>query len=375
MSLPQRPLGDALQLASQKVPVSADEEYRIAGIYSFGRGLIKRPTITGAETSYPMLTRIETGQLAMSKLNAWEGALAIVTDEFSGAHVSPEYPIFDINLDVADPAYIKHLIAWPTLWSRLTPRGSMVRRKRTTPATLMATVVPLPDLEEQRRIAARLDATASKIRRTEELSQNRDALTRALIESIISKAGKPRPFSHFLSPANNYTKVDPQKSYQTVGIYSYGRGIFTHPITLGSETKYIRYNSLRAGQLVYSKLNAWEGALAVVSPEFSGCYVSPEYPVFDIDETVADSAYVAHLVAWPQLWRRLTPRGSMVRRKRTAPATLLATAVPLPNLKEQRRIAEFLDKARQTKLLSSTQRTHLYSLKLSILNAEFSGKP
>ena len=115
MSVPERALGEVLQLASVGVSVEPEGDYPIAGIYSFGRGLIRRPTIRGSETSYATLSRLSKGQLTMSKLNAWEGALAVVPEEFEGSYVSPEYPVFNIDRSQADPAYIAHLVrcAWP----------------------------------------------------------------------------------------------------------------------------------------------------------------------------------------------------------------------------------------------------------------------
>jgi len=131
MGLPERALGEVLQPASVSVSIEPQGDYPIAGIYSFGRGLIRRPAVRGSETSCATLSRLRAGQLTMSKLNAWEGALAVIPGEFEGSYVSPEYPIFEIDRDQAGPAYIAHLVTWPGLWDRLTPKGSMVRRKGT----------------------------------------------------------------------------------------------------------------------------------------------------------------------------------------------------------------------------------------------------
>lgn len=155
------------------------------GHHAQGRGP-QRPTISGSDTAYARLTRLEEGQLVMSKLNAWEGALAVVPKGFADSYVSPEYPVFDIDSSEADPAYLSHLVTWPTLWNRLTPRGSMVRRKRTNPATLLSTMAPLPDLPEQRRIAARLDASLSSLAVIKEKADHSHALRGALLESLIN---------------------------------------------------------------------------------------------------------------------------------------------------------------------------------------------
>ncbi|QEU95886.1 hypothetical protein [Streptomyces kanamyceticus] len=163
---PQRELGEVLYEDAQMVTLEDDSKYAITGIYSFGRGLIERPRIMGGETAYERMARIRTNQVVMSKLNAWEGALAVVDPRFNETYASPEYPVFSVDNAHADPRYIKHLIAWPELWERLTPRGSMVRRKRTTPRTFLATEVPLPDLAEQGRIADKLDAMLATVATT-----------------------------------------------------------------------------------------------------------------------------------------------------------------------------------------------------------------
>ncbi|MFD3560901.1 restriction endonuclease subunit S [Streptomyces sp. NPDC058686] len=177
-------LGSALRVDQDFVDVSSDEKYAVTGIYSFGKGLIKRPVIQGSETAYPRFARLRKDQIVMSKLNAWEGALAVVDESFSGTYVSPEYPVFSLNTETADPEYIGHLLTWPELWSRLTPRGSMVRRKRTTPATLLATEVPLPSLPDQRLIAERLTLA----RRVAEAGARQVADLEALRKGLLNAA-------------------------------------------------------------------------------------------------------------------------------------------------------------------------------------------
>ena len=88
MPLPERPLGDVLQLAPAEVPVEADGTYPIAGVYSFGRGLFQRGPISGSETSYARLNRLAPGRLVMSRLKAFEGALTVIPAEFDGWFLS-----------------------------------------------------------------------------------------------------------------------------------------------------------------------------------------------------------------------------------------------------------------------------------------------
>lgn len=133
-------------------------------------------------------------------------------------------------------------------------------------------------------------------------------------------------------------------SYLTVGILSYGLGLFSRPVVRGDETSYKSYFRLRRDQFVYSKLFAWEGALAVVDQAFDGRFVSPEFPTFEVDHDFAEPAFVRLLCRWPALWARVHAGQSGMggRRKRVQPAQLLKVAIPLPPLDQQRRYVDLL---------------------------------
>ena len=376
MSIPERALGEVLQPASAAVSVDPEGEYPIAGIYSFGRGLIRRPTIHGSETSYATLSRLSVNQLTMSKLNAWEGALAVVPKEFEGSYVSPEYPVFDIDSDQADSAYIAYLVNWSGLWERLTPRGSMVRRKRTNPAILLATRAPLPELDEQRRIAVRLDSAFIKLGAIESARARSAALGSALTDRLLSDSGAETPLGEFLMPSGDVIHVTSGEKYNTAGILSYGRGLFARPSIQGSETSYKRYNRIHVGQFVYSKLFGWEGALAVVPLKFDGFFMSHEFPSFTVRESRADTSYVGHLARWSGLHDRLRDKGTGMgsRRQRISPGRLMSTTIPLPGLQEQRQIADMLDKVTISTQVAEAQAVGIKDFRSALLNAAFSGR-
>jgi hypothetical protein len=138
--------------------------------------------------------------------------------------------------------------------------------------------------------------------------------------------------------------VEATETYQTVGIYSFGRGLFERPLISGSETSYRSYFRLHEGQFVYSKLFAWEGAVAVVEPPFDGLLVSSEFPTFDIDPDVALAEYIAAICRWPEFHRAIAGgrSGLGVRRQRVSPERLLSVEVPLPDRSEQARIVRRL---------------------------------
>ncbi|MFC7101230.1 restriction endonuclease subunit S [Nonomuraea rubra] len=357
--------------------MNADHEYRIAGIYSFGKGLIKRPTITGNETAYKALSRLTTGQLVMSKLNAWEGALAVVPEEFSGAHVSPEYPVFDIIEAEADVRYISHLVSWPPLWDRLTPRGSMVRRKRTTPATLMSTPVPLPDLDEQRRIAARLDAATAKLGELAKLRSRAEALRVAIRDSVFheEQGNAPTRLGNVLSLERIPVTPQPDAQYSQIGIRSFGKGIFHRPPVLGSELSKLKYFEIHPDRLIVSNIMAWEGAIAISGTNESGFIGSHRFLTYRPSDAV-DIRYLNYFFqtrAGRDLIRS-TSTGTVLRNQTLSMKDFESLSVALPSKRRQEEIAQMLDRLGDTQNRSNQQADLGVTLTNSLLNAAFSGR-
>lgn len=164
---PLVPLGEVLAPALDEVQVVPTDKYNIAGIYSFGRGLFRRATIAGSETSYRQLVRLHQDQVVVSRLKAFEGAIALVDDRMAGHYVSQEFPTFRIRDGRVEPSYVDWLCRWPALWSLLADRskGLGARRERVHSDQLLSIEVPIPDTEEQRRVALRLQRMGGILRR------------------------------------------------------------------------------------------------------------------------------------------------------------------------------------------------------------------
>jgi type I restriction enzyme S subunit len=177
-----------------------------------------------------------------------------------------------------------------------------------------------------------------------------------------------RPLGDMLTLERNPVTLENDQMYATVGIYSYGRGLFERPSVAGRDTSYSTYYKLHCGQFVYSKLFAWEGALAVVDEHFAGMFVSQEFPTFTVNAKLATPKYLALLCSWPETWARVRmgETGMGGRRKRVHPDRLLEVVLPFPSLVKQRRIIDLVAAADRvancTRTLASTSRQVLSAL-------------
>jgi type I restriction enzyme, S subunit len=139
---------------------------------------------------------------------------------------------------------------------------------------------------------------------------------------------------------------------------------------------YQKLGCLQTGNLVYPKLMAWEGALGIVPPECDGCFVSPEFPIFEVDESrelpETLDVYVRTPAIWPQLAGAST--GTNVRRRRLNPAEFLAHQMPLPPMPVQKKLREVRSGTTALRQLRAESQAELDALLPAILDRAFRGE-
>lgn len=340
-----RPLRDVLDRVDLAEAVDPSKVYPTMGVRSFGRGAFPAQNLKGTDTSYPTLRRVERNLLVYPKLMAWEGAFAVVPEGLRGRYVSPEFVLFRPRADL-DPAYLAHLVTWEGFRDGLLgfSTGTNARRRRLQPDQLLQLEMPLPDIDEQRRIAAHLDRIA-KAGSTPRRSRTffRTLKERALAVAL-QEAGRPVALGSALRPKGG-ADVSANSTYRIAGVYSFGRGLLDRGSIQGTETKYATLTRLDQGDVVYSKLGAFEGAVAVVDDRYSGAYVSPEFPVFAITGDV-DPDFLRHQLTSPSFEHLLasTSAGVGARQKRVHPKDFLSLSITLPERPLQERWAAVLGK-------------------------------
>ncbi len=195
---------------------------------------------------------------------------------------------------------------------------------------LEETFIPVPSLPEQHRIVARIEAFAQRLEETlnrlNQLEYEFDALCRSVVFDPSDGDLTPTPMRELVRLRSANVIVQPAEIYALAWLKSFRRGVFKGPVKSGAEFTYPRLTRLRAGEFVYPKLMAWEGAFGVVPPECDGLVVSTEFPVFEINqekvlpETL--DVYFRTPSVWPMILEIST--GTNARRKRLHPSALLA---------------------------------------------------
>ena len=185
--IPPQRLGDVLHQKAAEL-VDRDSAYQIAGVYSFGRGLLSRGTIKGADTKYKSFTRLDQNDVVYSKLGAFEGAVAVVPVSYEGFYVSPEFPVFEVD-DGVDTTFLRYCVIAESFVGQLVAATSGVgaRQKRVSPGAFLDLSVPIPSHDDQREIARRLDLASRALELKRDAVRIRRALLPAARNDVFTK--------------------------------------------------------------------------------------------------------------------------------------------------------------------------------------------
>ena len=354
MSVQRVRAGDVLRLERTPVELDPAHEFVTIGVRSFGKGIFHYDAKPGDQLGKLRFFALEPNRLVVSNIKGWEGAIAVSSEAEVGCIASNRFLIYapaDGRVDVNWARWFFLSEVGLPLIQQASP-GSADRNRTLAIERFENLEIPLPPLGEQRVVVEALDGVQERARALQYLMSRADRLSSALPSSLAMRpdlddhvrklAGWRRiPLSDVMTPADTRVPVHPDRAYRVAGTYSFGRGLIDRGAISGSETSYKEFSKLAIGEVVVSKLNGWEGAVAVVPPPFDGCYVSSEYPVFKVDRSALLPGFFDGVARSPVFWAELDrmARGSMVRRRRINPSEFLRAEIWVPPLDEQAAIA------------------------------------
>lgn len=157
-------VGEIMTLTRSPVNIVADETYHEIGLRSFGNGIFHKPPISGKELGNKKVFYITPGSLVFSNVFAWEGAVALASENEAGRIGSHRYMTYNVDPLKADSRYLLYYFyGGPGLQTiREASPGSAGRNRTLGIKRFERQIIKLPCLEEQRRIADKLDALISK---------------------------------------------------------------------------------------------------------------------------------------------------------------------------------------------------------------------
>ncbi|MCZ2131498.1 MAG: restriction endonuclease subunit S, partial [Bacteroidia bacterium] len=105
-------------------------------------------------------------------------------------------------------------------------------------------------------------------------------------------------------------KVEAKSNYNLIGIRSNNEGVFFRETKSGNDIFSNNLLQVNKGDFIYSRLSAPSGGFGVVTEEFDNCFVSNEFPVFEIDEEKSTSEFLFYYFSQKSVLHQLQSKGT-----------------------------------------------------------------
>lgn len=295
---PKIALGYVLCRSSEPAVCTPDSEYDEVTIRLWGKGVISRGKVRGADVTTPRRV-VRANQLILSKIDARNGAIGLVPQELDGAIVSNDFPSFDFaDSKQLDPAFMgwmvrsRHFVDLCKAASEGTTNRVRIKEDR-----FLAQEIVLPPLPEQQAIVSRLDTLADKVRQVNEhldaIERDADRLLAVHFRDAIADAPM-RSMVEVAPLVRREIAIELEGSYPELGIRSFGKGTFHKPPLSGADVGTKRLFSIEPGDLLFSNVFAWEGAIAVAQAEDAGRFGSHRFITCRVDPDITSPEFLRY---------------------------------------------------------------------------------
>ena len=324
---------------------------------------------------------VRDGDVIISMVRTYLQAIAPVESPPDNLIVSTGFAVVRPHSTELDTSYCKYALREPSFLHEVVARSVGVSYPAINASELGDIPIYIPPLPEQRAIAdyldrqtAKLDALiAAKERLLHLLAEKR----RALITHAVTRGLNPDApmrdsgiewlgeipahweveFARWLFTEVNERSTTGEEELLTVSHITGVTPRSEKEVYMFMAESLEGYKICQPGDLIINTLWAWMGAMGVA---FQAGVVSPSYHVYWPADQL-EPRYVDYLVRMPIFATEVTrySKGVWSSRLRLYPEEFFQVLFPVPPLKEQRAIVDYLEKeiSRQEKLRNSLQKT------------------
>jgi type I restriction enzyme S subunit len=378
-SWPRVPLKEVLTKANKWIDIKPDEQYQEVTVRLWGKGVVKRRDVAGAEIAATRRQTVQPQQFILSRIDARNGAFGLVPDLLDGAIVSNDFPVFDLNHSRIIPRFLGWMskTGWFVDLCRHASEGT-TNRVRLKEDRFLKAEIPIPPLPEQQRIVARIEELAAKIEEVNTLRQSIEQDEHQMLLAVFRRmvTGAPRrPMSKVAPLFRRPISVEYEKEYPQVAVRSFGKGTFHKPALQGAEVTWQKPYLVKSGDILISNIKAWEGAVAVATEADDERVGSHRYLTCVPTPKVTTPLFVCFYLLTAEGLHELgeASPGSADRNRTLSTKALMNILIPMPPYDEQRRFDDLCQRLSTLKRLQTETAAELDALQPSILDRTFKG--
>ncbi len=331
---------------------------------------------------------VPQNSIIYSKINVRHGCIYFNDKEGTPFGVSNEYPIFNFDDSKVDGRFLQKLLRTGTFKNFLNSKTSGISKARVKQEEFLSIEIPLPTLDEQRKI---VDAYERKINEAKTLELNAENLEseieRYLFEELgvqlaqksnnhkglqfinftdierwdilflmgqVDQIGSKYKIKKFAKVITSFNKgqdgkslrIDsskfPQSDFRYIGMEHIEKKTGTLlelQNVKGGEIKSQTINVPR-NFMIYGKLRPYLNKYWVNNTGFDNIICSSEFFVFDIDEEKLDKSFFKYVLASEIIQSQINDKTSGARMPRINEEIFFNLHFPMPDIQEQLKISQ-----------------------------------
>ena len=156
--------GEVLMPNRRPYVLGDDEDANLVGMRLYALGPFHRELKPAGQIRKKSHFVIREGDIIYNKLFAWKGTFGIVPPELDGMFVSDKFPTYALDDSRVDPSYLRWYFRYPEIWEqarRLSTGSAALSKLTLNPPKFLELTMPLPPIEEQRRVVEKLNRLAT----------------------------------------------------------------------------------------------------------------------------------------------------------------------------------------------------------------------
>jgi len=388
--------GEILTYLDEQVSFDEMAEYITITVKRRHGGLEARESLFGHEIKTKKQYRLHPGAFIISRVQCWHAAFAIVPDDIPKNMIaSQNYDQFKISSKV-DKRFFWWLSHSPAFIEtvRSSASGVVIEKMVFNRDTWLQKAIPLPPLDDQRRIVGRIEAltlsvTKAQTLRREAIIETNFLLRRAVTGLLANGRFEYQPLKNVLAePLQNGLSI-PASGIGQEGVLFTKVGIVNSGKMNPNETKRVNIDLvkdstfwMKQDDVFVSRGNSLElvGSAAVYEGQPENCAFSDLLIRIRVKKTAIDPHYLVYYIRSAEARKYIESEasGTSPSMKKISQPKLEKMQIPVPSLDEQQHIVTFLDglqaQVEDLRRLQAESQKELDALMPSILDRAFKGE-
>ena len=363
---PMVPLGEVLAQYKEYIECPEPKVYQKLSVKLYGKGVILDTPADGTALKMKRHQIAKAGQVILSEIWGKKGAIGFVPPEGDGALCTSHFFLFEFNPGRIAQKYLQAIFAANYLQGQLDAEA-----KGTTgyaavrPKNLFDAKIPLPPLDEQRRIVACIEELAARIEEARELRRRAvdeaDALLSAESKYFFNHDNIQAPRKLLKDIAIRITKGESPEwqgfSYQDNGaIFIRSENVLWGMLDLSNRIcipiefhNKLNRSKLRSGDVLINLVGASIGRTCMVPSDFGEANINQAVAVISPNFKILNGEYLMHFLMSAPTQDIIQSVKVETARPNISLSDLRKLLIPVPNLIEQFHIITYL-KGLQSKL-------------------------